>query len=110
MAQCTRDLRPSDCTACLGDLLAVMYRDVSSVTNVTRSTTPPSVMGFSCYLTYQINEPIHIAGIMDPPPLPSSPPGPPTGSSSATPPVGKMTTVLIAALAAVTLLISVIAV
>ncbi|KAF8647775.1 hypothetical protein HU200_065189 [Digitaria exilis] len=103
MAQCTRDLPASECTGCLVDLLAVMYRDVS-VTN----STEASVMGFSCYLRYQMDEPIHIAGMA----LPPSPPPPaathPTGSASPST-VGKMTTVLIAA-AAVTLLITAIGV
>ncbi|KAF8747295.1 hypothetical protein HU200_013241 [Digitaria exilis] len=111
MAQCTRDLPASECTACLLDLLAVMYKDVSVTNN-----TEASVMGFSCYLTYQIDDPIYIDGMAPPlSPAPAPLPVPavttPTGSSSAAPPpVAKMTTVLIAALAAVTLLVSAIAV
>ena len=62
MPQCTRDLPLSECTSCLLDNLAVMYRDVS-VTNDTSAI----VMGFSCYLRYQLNKPIDIAGLAQPP-------------------------------------------
>ncbi|KAF8699071.1 hypothetical protein HU200_034762 [Digitaria exilis] len=99
MAQCTRDLHASECTGCLVDLLAVMYRDVS-VTN----STEASVMGFSCYLRYQMDEPINVAGMALPPSQPPPPATHPTGSASPST-GGKMTTVLIAA-AAVTLLIT----
>ncbi|KAF0893138.1 hypothetical protein E2562_023172 [Oryza meyeriana var. granulata] len=81
MSQCTRDLLPaSECTGCLVDHLAVMYRDVSVI-----SSTVASVMGTRCYLTYQLNKPILIAG-MAPPPSPSAPTAePPTGSAPSSP-------------------------
>ncbi|RCV39735.1 hypothetical protein SETIT_8G247000v2 [Setaria italica] len=91
MAQCTRDLPPAECSGCLLDHLSVMYRD-ASVTN----STEASVMGLTCYLTYQMNKPIHIAGVALPPA--AQPSETPTGSAPP-PPVVK-TTVLIAALAA----------
>ncbi|CAO2206561.1 unnamed protein product [Urochloa humidicola] len=89
MAQCTRDLPPSECSSCLVGLLAAMYGDVS-VTN----STSARLMGLSCYLRYQINNPISfIAGM-----VPAVPPAaPPTGSAAAALP-----TPLLAALLAAT--------
>ncbi|RLM69873.1 cysteine-rich repeat secretory protein 38-like [Panicum miliaceum] len=93
LAQYTRDLPPSECTSCLIDYLAVIdNHEGESVTN----STEVSVMGFSCYLTYQVNEPIHIAGMALPPPAAE-----PLTGSSPPPPVGNGKTPLIAALAAV---------
>jgi hypothetical protein len=69
MAQCTRDLPPAECSGCLLDHLAVMYRE-ASITN----STEASVMGLSCYLTYQVDKPIHIAGIAVPPAHPQGHP------------------------------------
>ncbi|XP_004980922.2 cysteine-rich repeat secretory protein 38-like [Setaria italica] len=101
MAQCTRDLPRSECSSCLIDLLAVMYGE--SITN----STSASVMGLSCYLMYQMNEPINfIAGMVAVPPA-APPAEPPTGSAAASPaarPVSPKTTVIVAlAVAAVTL-------
>ena len=103
MAQCTRDMPPGECTGCLIDHLAVMYRELSII-----DSEGDSIMGLSCYLRYQVNEPIHITG-MEAVPLPPPPPPaePPTGS--APPPLlgNSKTPALMAALmaaAAVTLL------
>jgi hypothetical protein len=70
LAQCTGDLEPSECTRCLTYFLA----EVSSgdMTNATRR----SVWGFSCYLRYQVNDPIDvIAGPLAPSPQPVAPSG-----------------------------------
>ena len=67
----------SESTSCLLDNLAVMYRDVS-VTNDTSAI----VMGFSCYLRYQLNKPIDIAGLAQPPSPPPTADEHPAGRSS----------------------------
>ncbi|RLM69163.1 cysteine-rich repeat secretory protein 38-like [Panicum miliaceum] len=95
MAQCTRDLPPGECTSCLIDHLAVVYRDVSVI-----NCTDASVMGLSCYLSYQVNEPIHIAGMEAVPPSPPPAAEPPTGSAPPAPVGHSKTPALIAALAA----------
>ncbi|KAF8730704.1 hypothetical protein HU200_016564 [Digitaria exilis] len=63
MAQCTRDLAPGECTACLMDNLGAIYTDVMAI-----DRTEVSVTGLSCYLVYKVNEPIRIAGLPAPPP------------------------------------------
>ncbi|KAL6593923.1 hypothetical protein ACP70R_048824 [Stipagrostis hirtigluma subsp. patula] len=85
LAQCTRDLPPGECAGCLGKLLGKVPSDV----------TKGTVNGVSCYLRYQVNEPIHIT---DPAaPAPSSP-----QNSGAPPPAGStgFKTPVIAAVAA----------
>ncbi|KAF8699388.1 hypothetical protein HU200_034721 [Digitaria exilis] len=63
MAQCTRDLAPGECTACLMNNLGTIYTDVMAI-----DSTEVSVTGLSCYLIYKVNEPIRIAGLPAPPP------------------------------------------
>ncbi|KAL6902137.1 hypothetical protein ACP4OV_005013 [Aristida adscensionis] len=91
MAQCSRDLTPGDCTRCLMDNLAVVSDDVSMV-----NSTRGSVMGFSCYLKFRVNAPIHITG-------PAKPPAPVPAAAQAT--ATPLMAALAAAAGAVTVLI-----
>ncbi|OEL36903.1 hypothetical protein BAE44_0002077 [Dichanthelium oligosanthes] len=54
LVQCTRDLPPSECTSCL----KFQLRAASDPDMV--NSTDGSVKGFSCYLRYQLNDPIDI--------------------------------------------------
>ncbi|CAN6300892.1 unnamed protein product [Urochloa humidicola] len=93
MAQCTGDLAPSECGRCLAYLLAVASEDDDGMGNATRG----SVRGFSCYLRYQVNDPIHIGGTAAAP----APQPPAADQSGAAAPhfTGSTTTTVIARLA-----------
>ncbi|CAL4922680.1 unnamed protein product [Urochloa decumbens] len=67
LAQCTGDLAASECARCLAYLLAVASGD-DGMGNATRG----SVRGFSCYLRYQVNEPIDIGSSAAPSPQPTA--------------------------------------
>ncbi|CAN6312738.1 unnamed protein product [Urochloa humidicola] len=94
MAQCTGDLAPSECARCLAYLLAKASGG-DEMGNATRG----SVRGFSCYLRYQVNDPILIGGAAAAPA--PQPPAPADQSGAAAPHfTGSTTTTVIARLAA----------
>ncbi|OEL36902.1 hypothetical protein BAE44_0002083 [Dichanthelium oligosanthes] len=69
LVQCTRDLRPSECTRCLKDQLVAVSGNITDMT----TSTNGFVKGFSCYLRYQLNHPIDIVAGQEPAPSPHSP-------------------------------------
>ncbi|KAJ1297108.1 hypothetical protein BS78_01G352700 [Paspalum vaginatum] len=100
LAQCTGDLEPRECTRCLMEHLAAVTR-VRDMDNATGGY----VKGISCYLRYQVNEPI-----LEPAPPAPQPSAAPSGAA---PPAGSMggskaplTAALAAAAGAVTLLVA----
>ncbi|CAN6373738.1 unnamed protein product [Urochloa humidicola] len=99
MAQCALDLSPDECRSCLFELVAATY--TYPVMWGSRNRPDARIMGLTCYIRYQINEPItFIPGMVAEPPAP--PPAAPTGSAAAAaPPM-----LLVAALLAATLFIS----
>jgi hypothetical protein len=71
LAQCTRDLAPSECSRCLSAYTHLVSQLVQN------DSSGIGIKGFSCYLRYQLGT-IKITA----PPLPALPPPPPPTSPS----------------------------
>lgn len=71
LAQCTRDLSASECTRCL------LYYGVDELPRYFPNNTGGAIKGYSCYVRYQLGEPIDITL----PPAPAQPPPSPRRSA-----------------------------